>query len=149
MILIIMDSLLIKTQTEAILIEQNFQTIWDIITDLNEFKHIAPTLADSIEYKVSSNEIDKIVDINRGNNMNKFEVVIFETNSFRGVYSLKQNNSQNIPNYIIEIRLLILNNSKCLLSYKHIFLQNMQSKVLDKLGEKKKHVLKTLQDYFK
>lgn len=145
----IIDYTLIKTQTESIIIQEEFEKIWKTITDLKKFKKVSPELIDHIKYEGDSKDLSTIIKIGNGDNINDYTVALCDVDQYKGIYIIKPVEcTLGISQFILEMRLTILGTGKCLLSLKHIYLQNVQPEILTKLSLKKKVVLKKLLNYF-
>jgi hypothetical protein len=141
-----------NTQIETIMIKANREMIWDLITDWTELQKKVPLIADKVVYESDDKMLGSTLTILKGN---KFEstlkVIAVENNPDNfiwefGLECIKSN--PKVPDQEIFLIVERLEKDLTLVTFKHVFKQNITWVLLNALSKDKKKILTSMKEAF-
>jgi hypothetical protein len=136
-------------QEESVILPVNIKKVWDIVTDWKVFKKHVPDLAEEIEYEYDKDNVVEFVRLKLSKEKEQcLKVVKKEFGEQEGIYMLTIDDN-NSPTQEVILNLIFIDNSKCLLVFRHNFLVPVRYKSIQTLSENKKAILKTLKKSLK
>ena len=138
-------------QAESVVIQKDQDTIWPVITNFELLKNYAPGLGDHIKYDGDPLQENSIVHVYFNDNAKEFhlKVIKHEIEKEKRVYGLSYfAGFPKAPGQDLFFILIKYSENKCLLIFKHIFNKYIKFKLIKKIADEKKQLLKTLKESF-
>jgi len=135
---------------ESIIINARNDQVFDIILNINKLCRIIPDIADKVEYneeKLKENSKFKFYFREKIFYMKVNKIFELDRESVLEYECITSNKTYLTPNQIIEWKVLLLFEDKCMVSIKHKFNEKMIKKKLREFSNKKIIILKKLKTF--
>jgi hypothetical protein len=139
-------------QVESIVLNTSMKKIWDIITDWKVFQKHVPIIASRIEYERNCEGEIVLIKLNYNNDKTEYYLKVIKSclKKYAGEFSLLLfSSSKSFPSQELHFNIIEINDSKCLLIFKHVFINYVNCKIIAELSINKKDILKTLKSSLK
>ncbi len=138
-------------QAESVIIQKDQETIWPVITNFELFKNYAPGLGDYVKYDGDPLKENTILHVYFNDNTKEFHLKVIKhyIEEEKRVYGLSYfAGLPKAPCQDLFFILIKFAENKSLLIFKHVFNKYVKFKLIKKIADEKKQLLKTLKESF-